>query len=131
MDAFFIALENVCREIMPILGAICLICLIILLIKLIKMVSNIDITLLKTHGTIDLVDKSIEKVQTPLDTVAKISNTVDKAHDATLQAASQAKDFISKNVLEIKEKVNEINTEKEPKIDELKEPSPEDLIGDK
>ena len=130
MDAFFIALENVCREIMPILGAVCLICLIILLIKLIKMVSNVDVTLLKTHGTIDLVDKSIEKVQTPLDTVAKISLTVDKAHDATIVAAKEAKDFISKNVVEIKDKVTEIINEKDTKIDELKEPSPEDLIGE-
>lgn len=129
MDAFLLALENLCAEIMPVLGAACLICLIILLIRLIKMVKSVDSTLLKTHGTIDLVDRSIEKVQSPLDTVVKVSATVDKAHDATLAAAKEAKDYISRNAGDIKEKVMTIINEKDSKIDELKEPSPEDIIG--
>lgn len=130
MDAFLLALENLCSEIMPVLGAVCLICLIILLIRLIKMVKSVDMTLLKTHGTIDLVDRSIEKVQSPLDTVVKVSATVDKAHDATLVAAKEAKDYLSKNAGEIKEKfVAFINEKDSNKIDELKEPSPEDIIG--
>ncbi len=128
MDAF-LALENLCKEIMPVLGAACLICLIILLIRLIKMIGNIDVTLLKTHGTIDLVDRSIEKVQAPLDTVAKVSTTVDKAHDATVEAAREAKDFISRNASDIKERVVSIINGSEDEADELKEPSPEDLIG--
>ncbi|MBO4358709.1 MAG: hypothetical protein IKS69_06925 [Erysipelotrichaceae bacterium] len=130
MDAFLLALENLCSEIMPVLGAACLICLIVLLIKLIRMIGNVDATLLKTHGTIDLVDKSIEKVQTPLDTVAKVSTTVDKAHDATLVAAREAKDFISKNAGEIKDKVVAIINETSEKEDELREPDPEDIIGE-
>ena len=130
MDAFILAFKNLCNDIMPILGAICLVCLIILLIKLIKMIGDVDITLLKTHGTIDLVDKSIEKVQAPLDTVAKVSSTVDKAHDATLIAAREAKDFISKNAGDIKDKVISIINEKDKNISELKQPDPKDLIGE-
>ena len=130
MDAFILAFKNLCNDIMPILGAVCLVCLIILLIKLIKMIGDVDITVLKTHGTIDLVDKSIEKVQAPLDTVAKVSASVDKAHDATIVAAKEAKNYIDKNGNSIKEKVvsfiNDIT-----KKDELKQPDPKDLIGEK
>lgn len=130
MDAFILAFKNLCNDIMPILGAVCLVCLIILLIKLIKMVKDVDITILKTHGTIDLVDKSIEKVQVPLDTVVKVSTSVDKAHDATIVAAKEAKNYIDKNGSNIKEKVlsfiNDIT-----KKDELKQPDPKDLIGEK
>ena len=90
MDAFLLAFKNLCNVLMPILGAVCLVCLIVLLIKLIKLIDNVDVTLLKTHGTIDLVDRSIEKVQTPLDTVAKVSLSVDKAHDETIEAAKDA-----------------------------------------
>ena len=130
MDSFIVAFRNLCNEIMPILGATCLVCLIILLIKLIKVMSNIDLTLLKTHGTIELVDRSIEKVQAPLDTVVKVSGTVDKAHDATIEAAKEAKDFIVKNAGDIKERVSTyINDLKKEEIEETKEPSPEDIIG--
>ena len=59
MDAFILAFRNLCNDVMPILGAACLVCLIILLIKLIKMIESLDVTVLKTHGTIDLVDRSI------------------------------------------------------------------------
>ena len=130
MDAFILAFRDLCNDIMPILGAVCLVCVIILLIKLIKAIDDADATLLKTHGTIDLVDKSIEKVQTPLDTVVKVSGTVDKAHDATIVAAKEAKDFISKNAVEIKDKVIALINDSEKKVDELKEPDPSDMIGE-
>ncbi len=128
MDAFIIAFRDLCKDLIPILGAVCLVCVIILLIKLIKVMSSVDSTLLKTHGTIDLVDRSIEKVQAPLDTVAKVSGTVDKAHDATLVAVREAKDFVVKNAGDIKERVVAFVKDDE-KTDELKEPSPEDIIG--
>ena len=114
---------------MPILGAACLVCLIILLIKIIKVISSVDETLLKTHVTIDLVDQSIEKVQSPLDTVVKVSDTLDRAHDATLNAVAEAKDFVVKNADDIKEKVRSYIASDDDKTDELKEPSPEDIIG--
>jgi uncharacterized protein YoxC len=128
MDAFIIAFRDLSRDLIPILGAICLVCVIILLIKLIKVLSSVDDTLLKTHGTIDLVDRSIEKVQAPLDTVVRVSGTVDKAHDATISAAKDAKEFVTKNAGEIKERVLAFIKEEENE-DELKEPSPEDIIG--
>ena len=126
MDAFILALRDLCKDLLPTLGAACLVCLIVLLIKLIKVMDSVDATLLKTHGTIDLVDKSIEKVQAPLDTAVKVSGTVDKAHDATLVAA---KDFVVKNAGEVKDRIAEIMKESSKETEELKEPSPEDIIG--
>ncbi len=128
MDAFIIAFRDLCSDLLPILGAVCLTCLIIVLIRVIRLLSSVDTTLLKTHTTIDLVDKSIEKVQVPLDTVAKVSVTVDKAHDATLSAVKSAADFVADNVEEIKDKVLDLVSSDDGK-DELKEPSPEDIIG--
>ncbi len=129
MDALIIALRNLSTDLLPILGAVCLVCVIILLIKLIRVTSDIDVTLLKTHGTIDLVDRSIEKVQAPLDTVAKVSGTVDRAHDATVIAVKDAKDFVVKNAGEIKDRVIAYVKDDSGENDELKEPSPEDIIG--
>lgn len=130
MDAFILAFRDLCNDLMPILGAICLVCLIILLIKLIRVMSSVDSTLLKTHETIDLVDRSIEKVQSPLDTAVKLSGTVDKAHDATLVAVKDAKEFVVKNAADIKDKFIEIvNESSKEEVNELKEPSPEDIIG--
>ncbi len=130
MDAFIIAFRDLSRDLIPILGAACLVCVIILLIKLIKVLSSVNLTLVKIPTTIDLVDRSIEKVQAPLDTVAKVSETVDKAHDATLVAVKDAKEFVVKNADDIKERVVAfINNNDADKKKELKEPSPEDIIG--
>ena len=130
MDAFIIAFRDLSRDLIPILGAACLVCVIILLIKLIKVLSSVNLTLVKIPTTIDLVDRSIEKVQAPLDTVAKVSETVDKAHDATLVAVKDAKEFVAKNADDIKERVVAfINNNDADKKKELKEPSPEDIIG--
>ena len=128
MDAFIVAFRDLSEDLIPILGAICLVCVIILLIRLIKLLSSVDSTLLKTHTTIDLVDRSIEKVQAPLDTAVKVSGTVDKAHDATVSAVKDAKDFVVHNAGDIKERVIGF-VDGFTKEEELKEPSPEDIIG--
>ena len=118
---------------MPILGAVCLVCVIILLIKTIKVMESVDATLIKTHPSIDLLDQSMEKLQAPLDTAVKVSDVVDKATDATVEAAKEAKDFIVRNAGDIKDKVmsyvNDIKPSKEETDDELKEVDPGDIIG--
>ena len=129
MDAFIVAFRDLSRDLLPILGAVCLVCLIILLVKLIKVMSSVDSTLLKTHTTIELVDRSIEKVQAPLDTVVKVSGTVDHACDATVNAVRDAKEFVVRNAGDIKERVIEFIHEEPKSEEELKEPSPEDIIG--
>ena len=126
MDAFIQSFSVLSEQLLPILGAVSLVCVIILILKLIKVLGSLDDTLVKSHGTIDLLDQSIEKVQAPLDTVVKVSNTVDKAHDATVQAVGSAKDYIVKSAETIKDKVvTYVNGE--TKIEDLKESNSEDI----
>ena len=130
MDAFVNVLKDFSNQIIPILGAVCLICLIVFLIKLIKLLGNVEITVTKTNGTIDLVDESIEKIQAPLDTVVKLSDTIDKAHGATLDATKEVKDFVTKTTTDVKDKILEIITEDDvKKLEEKKAPAEEDTIG--
>lgn len=132
MDAFIEAAKNLSVQLIPTLALIVLVLLIVLLSRLIKLINSVGVTLTKTNSTIDLVDKSIEKVQAPLDTVVKVSNTVDKAHDASLEAIANTKEYIEKNAEVIKVKVNEVVTNiktKTHKEELVKEPSPEDIIG--
>lgn len=124
-------MENIiiiCSQLLPILGVVVLILLMVLLYEVIKIVKRVNTTLDKAHLTIDLVDDSLTKVQSPLDTAVKISGTVDKAHDATVKVAKDARDFVVKNAEVLKGKVNEAMSKKE-KEEEVKEPGPEDIIG--
>lgn len=118
----------ICAQLLPVLGVVVLILLMVLLYEVIKIVKRVNTTLDKAHLTIDLVDDSLTKVQSPLDTAVKISGTVDKAHDATVKAAKDAREFVVKNTEAVKEKLNEVLTKKE-KEEEVKEPGPEDIIG--
>ena len=124
-------MENIiviCAQLLPVLGVVVLILLMVLLYEVIKIVKRVNTTLDKAHLTIDLVDDSLTKVQSPLDTAVQISGTVDKAHDATVKAAKDAREFVVKNTEAVKEKLNEVLTKKE-KEEEVKEPGPEDIIG--
>lgn len=125
MDAFIQSFSILSKQLLPILGAVSLVCLIVLLLKFIKFLGSLDDTVIKSHKTIDLLDQSIEKVQAPLDTVVKVSNTVDKAHDATVQAVDSAKDYIVKSAETIKDKVvTYVNGQ--TNVDETKESNSQD-----
>lgn len=113
MDEFIQSFSDLSQELIPILIAAVLVFLIIFLYKLIKTTGSLNITVDKTNKTLDLVDTSIDKIQDPLNTVVKISHTVDKAHDATVNAFNSAKDFVSKSASEIKNKVS--SSEPRPK----------------
>ena len=127
MDALLFNLFNVCSELLPILGSIALVVLIVALIKLVKLLTTVNDTLNKTHPTIALVEKTLDKAQAPVDTVVKVSKTVDRAHDASVKAIDDAKDYVVKNVGAIKAKINEL-AEEEAKKAEVKEPSPNDIL---
>ena len=55
--------------------------------------------------TLRLVDKSIEKVQAPLDTVAKYSKTFDKVHDKTSAAIGKVTDFANDKLDSLKQTI--------------------------
>ncbi len=140
MDAFLIASGDLASLLLPIAGLVALICLIVFLIRLTKLLKQIGDTLGKTHTTIDLVDQSITKLQSPLDTVVKVSGGVDRTYDAGVKAMGDMKDYVAKNKDAIKNKADEMigkadamiekvksTTKKEPVV---KEPGPEDIIGE-
>ncbi len=100
---------------MPILGATVLVCLIVLLIRLIKLLKSVQSSTDKLPDTIGLIDTSLEKVQAPLDTVVKVSTTVDKVHDGTVELVDKTKDFVVSNIDTIKEKIVSLKKTKEEK----------------
>lgn len=126
MNIFLENIKEVSSNIIPLLGAIALVVVIVLIIELIKSVKSLTKVLNKTGGTVDLVDESIKKAQAPLDTIVKVSHTVDLAHDATIKGIGEAKDFLTKNAEILKDKISEF-TNKEDKV-ELCEPDPDDIL---
>lgn len=130
MDKYLQTIKEISENITPLLGVIALLIGIILLIEIIKTVKTVNKVLEKSTGTISLVDQSLNKVQAPLDTAVKISTTVDKAHDSTIEGIKTAKEFVSKNAGEIKDKVKTYITKPQDNNDEdlFREPSPEDIL---
>ena len=107
MDDLLLALQNVSEQLLPILGAVALIFLCILLKKLGELIDSITATVKGLDPTLRLVDKSIEKVQAPLDTAVKFSHTLDRVHDKTEETIGKVADFASENLDSIKEMVQE------------------------
>lgn len=107
MDALLKDLQIVCEQLLPIVGTVVLIFLCIFLNKLIKLVISITKTIDNLEGTIKLVDTSLEKVQTPLDTAVKVSHTVDNVHDTTVENVKKAQEFINENMDNVKNFINE------------------------
>ena len=103
MDALLLALQNVCSQLLPIVGALALIFLCILLKKVWTLINQITVTVKSLDPTIKLVDQSIEKVQAPLDTAVKVSHTVDQVHDKTVDSVNKAAQFVNENIDHLKD----------------------------
>lgn len=112
MDALILDLANVSEQLLPILGAVVLIFLCVLLKKAWEMIDSI-------HETIKDVEKSMEKLQAPLDTAVKYSHSLDKVHDKTSEVLQKATDFASENVTKIQSAVQEkFNKDEEEIVEE-------------
>lgn len=129
MSTFMETISQLAKQLLPVIGIVVLVCVIVLLIKLIKILGNVNGTVDRTNKTIDLVDESIEKVQAPLDTVVKVSHTVDKAHDATVSAVNTAKDFVVKTAVSAKDKLSSCLDDDNHKSEEIAD-SKENVEGD-
>ena len=77
----------------------------ILLRKVWQTVDALRKTIEGLDPTLRLVDKSIEKVQAPLDTVVKYSKTFDKVHDKTSAAIGKMTDFANDKLDSLKETI--------------------------
>ncbi len=89
MDELLLALSNVSSQVVPIAGALALVFLCIVLNRLWKLLEAITATVKNLDPTLKLVDQSIEKVQAPLDTVVKLSHTVDDVRDKTAESIAR------------------------------------------
>lgn len=107
MDALLVALQNVCEQLLPILGAVALVFLCILLKKAWGLVEQLTKTVDSLSPTIHGVDQSIEKLQAPLDTAVRLSHTVDDVHDKTSAAIEKGAEFVSDNIGNIKDFVTD------------------------
>lgn len=117
MDAFINSASALSKVLLPILGAVVLVCLIILLIKIIKLVEKGTTSLTDVANLVNDVDKTVEKIQAPVDTVVKVAKTVDGVHDAGVKAVNDAKDFVVENVDVIKNKIKTFKKESSIKDD--------------
>ena len=105
MDQLIQDLQIVCTQLLPIIGAVVLVFLCILLRKVWQTVDALRKTIEGLDPTLRLVDKSIEKVQAPLDTVAKYSKTFDKVHDKTSGVIGKVTDFANDKLDSLKETI--------------------------
>lgn len=105
MDQLIQDLQIVCTQLLPIIGAVVLVFLCILLRKVWQTVDVLRKTIEGLDPTLRLVDKSIEKVQAPLDTVAKYSKTFDTVHDKTSAAIGKMTDFANDKLDSLKETI--------------------------
>ena len=128
MNTFMEKFSQVASQLLPVVGVVVLVCVIILLIKLIKILGNVNTTVDRTNRTIDLVDESIEKVQAPLDTVVKVSHTVDKAHDVTVSAVGTAKDFVVKTATDAKNKLTTYFESDDSKVKETSDTNDDEIV---
>lgn len=131
MGTFTESIKNIFNTLLPIVGVIVLVVVVILLIELIKTIKSANNLLNKSVGTVDLVDESLKKVQAPLDSAVKVSNSIDTVHDATVKGIGEAKDFINKNANKIKDKISELtssNNDENDKNTEDEVPGPNDIF---
>ncbi|MBQ9327826.1 MAG: hypothetical protein IJ225_04765 [Solobacterium sp.] len=107
LDALLLDLGSVCRQLLPILGALALIYLCVLLKHLWKMIDQATELVKGLDPTVKSVNQSLEKVQAPLDTVVKYSHTLDDVHDRTLDSVQKISESAGESMDRVKDFVSE------------------------
>lgn len=105
VDSLLMDLGAVCRQLLPILGAIALIYLCIVLKRLAGMLVQITAMIKGLDPAVKSVNDSLDKVQAPLDTVVKYSHTLDNMHDKTIDSVQKMAESASDGVEKVKEYV--------------------------
>ncbi|MBR2761290.1 MAG: hypothetical protein IKD66_08965 [Solobacterium sp.] len=107
LDTLLLDLASVCRQLLPILGALALVYLCILLRHAWKMVDSLTETVKNLDPAVKNVNLSMDKVQAPLDTVVKYSHTLDEAHDAAMDGLHRIADSAAEGVEKMKDAISE------------------------
>lgn len=103
LDALLVDLKTVCEQLLPILGAVALIYLCILLKHAWKLIDTANDTVKGLDPTVKLANESLEKVQAPLDTVVRLSHSVDDVQAKTAAAFANAGEWATQNVDKLKD----------------------------
>jgi len=90
MDQLLTLLGEISVQLLPILGVVVLIFIIVLLKKALDVMKQVSSTVVKVNSTIDAVDKGINELQGPLQTLNRISGTVGLVQDVTENAFKTA-----------------------------------------
>ncbi len=89
-DELLIALYNVCVKLLPIVGVFVLIFLLVLIGKLMTFMNKLNMGMDSVNRTLIELDRDVQQFRDPLNTMVKISHTVDEVHDASKEAAKNA-----------------------------------------
>ena len=115
VDELLYALRDFSNLILPTLGAISLIALTVLFVRLAGLVKEATLRVKELQPTIQNVDKSIEKIQAPLDTAVNLAHSVDKAQQNAEEAMHQASVYISEQLDKLKTNLQALKAEKDAK----------------
>ena len=105
-NQFFEEVSEFFAKVLPIVGVIVLVALFFLMWELIKFVKGLDVTVNKINDTIVSLDKSVEKLQAPLNTVQSLSYTVDSVHIVSKRAVNKSVSMITDNYGVVKDWVS-------------------------
>lgn len=116
---FFDILSEFFAKILPIVGVIVLIALVFLVWEIIKFIRGLSTTVDKVNDTITTVDKSVQKLQAPLNTVESLSYTIDSVHVVSKRAVNKSVATITDNYAIIKDWVGTFFNDKKEKKTEV------------
>ena len=117
VDDLLVALKDFSNLILPTLGAIALIALIVFLVKCIGLVKEATNRIKELQPTLQSVDKSIEKIQAPLDTAVNLAHSVDKAQQQAEQAVHQASVYLGEQLDHLKANLAAMKADRVSKVE--------------
>ena len=98
MDELLAAMYKVAVQLVPILGVAVLCFLIALIRHCIALIKELTETAKKAGTTLEGVDKSIDKLQAPLDTAVRVSETVDQIQQTAVETVKNVAGFVAGNL---------------------------------
>ncbi len=110
VDQLIFSLKEVSEQVIPILSAVVLILIILLLNKCIAFIGECTNRMKQLESTVQGVDKSIEKIQEPLNTAVKVSHGIDKAYDSTENALKSAATYVVSSIENLQSKSSKSDT---------------------
>jgi hypothetical protein len=115
MDALLESLSTVSLQLLPVLGVAILIFLLFILKRVFDLLKKVD-------KTVDQVDVTLKKIEGPLDTVVKVSNTIDLVNSAAENAIKTLAITVAKNFSSITAWIKQtFNKKKDSDLEETTE----------